>query len=170
MIRPTALIVDDHAGVRTMVAQVLIEGGFDIVGEAADGTQALEMAARFAPDVITLDVSMPGMDGLEALPSLRSQLPGAVIVMLTVNREFEKKALQDGADAYILKNRMVELIPAIRAARSRAEEPRNADEDLIALQVRLKQAQRNYAELRRQAKEAGDLFSGVQKDAVGTAD
>jgi DNA-binding NarL/FixJ family response regulator len=110
------------------------------------------------------------MDGLEALPLLRSQLPGAVIVMLTINREFEKKALQDGADAYILKNRMTDLIPAIREACSRADKLRCVDEVLMALRARVTQAQRHYAECHQQAKEASDLSSELNPDATGTAD
>src|SRR5215472_1635604 len=118
--RLKALIVDDHEYVRKMVAKILITGGFDVVGEAADGAQALEMAARLLPDVITLDVSMPGMDGLAALPELRKTLLGAVIVMLSMDSQYEEQTRRHGADAYILKTQAARLIPAIRSACERS--------------------------------------------------
>jgi DNA-binding NarL/FixJ family response regulator len=112
-----ALVVDDDASIRKILVKVLIEGGFDVVGEAADGEQALEIAARLLPDVITLDDSMPRMGGFEALPQLRKALPDAVIVMLTMHMQYEEHARRGGADAYVLKLSAVdELIPAIRSA------------------------------------------------------
>ena len=112
-----ALVVDDDASIRKIVAKLLTKGGFDVVGEAADGAQALEIAARLLPDVITLDDSMPGMSGLAVLPQLRKTLPNAVIVMLSMHMQYEEHARRGGADAYILKICAVdELIPAIRSA------------------------------------------------------
>lgn len=116
MKRLTALVVDDHARLRAMIAQILVGGGFDVIAQAADGAQALDIASRLVPDLITLDISMPGMTGLRALTALRRQLPGAVIVMLTMNQHDENEARQRGADAYVLKRRAVHhLIPSIRA-------------------------------------------------------
>jgi len=115
--RMNALVVDDDASIRKIVAKLLTKGGFDVVGEAADGAQALEIAARLLPDVITLDDSMPGMSGLAVLPQLRKTLPNAVIVMLSMHMQYEEHARRGGADAYILKICAVdELIPAIRSA------------------------------------------------------
>lgn len=116
MMRPTILIVDDHRQLRTGVARILSEGGFDVIGQAEHGEQALEMATRLAPDVITLDLSMPGKGGLQVLPTLRKNLPEAVIVVLTMNMDSEQQARQAGADGYVLKHRAgTDLIPAIRA-------------------------------------------------------
>ena len=62
------LVVDDHPLTRDALASLLAQGGFDVVGEAADGAEALELAQSLQPDLVLLDLSMPGMDGLSALP------------------------------------------------------------------------------------------------------
>lgn len=117
MSRVTALIVDDHAEVRTKIARILIQAGFEVIGQAEDGPQALQIAGNLAPSVITLDVSMPGMSGFHVLPELRKQLPGAAIVMLTMNPQYGAEARQRGADGFIVKDRaLTELIPVIRSA------------------------------------------------------
>ena len=71
------LIVDDHPLTRDALASLLGAGGFDVVGEAADGAAALELAHSLQPDLVLLDLSMPGLDGLSALPRLRAAAPGA---------------------------------------------------------------------------------------------
>lgn len=124
--RVTALIIDDHAEIRTKIGRILIEAGFDVIGQAEDGPQALQIAGNLAPNVITLDVSMPGMSGFQVLPELRKQLPGAAIVMLTMNPLYGAEAEQRGADGFIVKDRaLTELIPAIRSAivKRRRSEP-----------------------------------------------
>jgi len=157
-----------------MIAKILIEGGFDVIGQAADGKQALEMAARLIPDVITLDVSMPGMSGLEALPGLRPKLPGAIIVMLTMNRQYEEQARREGADAYILKNRALqELIPAIRAACEHNAPKFSAGDtmdQLAEIQNRVEQARRRYAAYRREAKEISELVFDLKGEIPRTSD
>ena len=65
------LLVDDHPLTRSALAGLLTQHGFDVVGEASDGEEAIEAAARLQPDLILLDLSMPGLDGLSALPRLR---------------------------------------------------------------------------------------------------
>jgi len=153
--RLKALVVDDDASIRKIVAKVLIRDGFDVVGEAADGAQALEIAARMRPDVITMDVSMPGMDGLAALPDLRRILPGTLIVMLTMSMQYEEPARRGGADAYILKTRaMDELIAAIRSA----------CEGAGALPARVEQARRNYVALLYRSGEAIELLVDLQAE------
>jgi DNA-binding NarL/FixJ family response regulator len=165
-VRLKALVVDDDASIRKIVAKFLFMDGFDIVGEAADGAQALEIAATVLPDVITLDVSMPGMDGLAALPELRRALPGAVIVMLSMHIEHEKHALQRGADAYVLKTQAAhELIPAIRSAcecSSAFSRQHQNELSLGSLQTRVEQAWRQYATLRHLSNEATELLIDLQ--------
>src|SRR5919106_978357 len=69
------LVVDDHPLTRDALTSLLAQGGFDVVGEAGDGAEALEQAHTLQPDLILLDLSMPGMDGLTVLPRLRSAAP-----------------------------------------------------------------------------------------------
>lgn len=110
------LVVDDSAFMRKMLIEVLADTGCEIVGEAADGEQAVAMYAELGPDVVTLDIIMPKMRGLEALKAIRDQDPHAkVIVISTVEqRGTLMKALKHGATDYIVKpfekDRVVEAI------------------------------------------------------------
>lgn len=100
------LLVDDVADLRFILRLVLeTEGGFDVVGEAGDGEQAVELARRTRPDVVILDLSMPTMDGLEALPALRELVPDAVIVVLSgfEGSRLGASATNLGADVYLEK-------------------------------------------------------------------
>jgi DNA-binding NarL/FixJ family response regulator len=101
------LLADDHALFRRGVASLLAaEGGFEVVGAAADGQQALEMARELMPDVILMDVSMPVMDGLEATRRIKAEMPHARIVILTVadGERSLSEAIQCGASGYLPKN------------------------------------------------------------------
>lgn len=100
------LLVDDVADLRFLLRVVLeTDGGFEVVGEAGDGARALELAERIRPDVVVLDLSMPTMDGLEALPALRALIPSAVIVVLSgfEGSRVGPSASKLGADAYFEK-------------------------------------------------------------------
>lgn len=112
------LIVDDHAIVRKGIRALLSEsGGFEIVGEAADGHEAIAAAAETQPDVILMDLLMPGMDGIEATRRITSQRPGARILVLTSFAADNKlfPAIKAGALGYLLKDSSPEdLLRAIR--------------------------------------------------------
>jgi two-component system nitrate/nitrite response regulator NarL len=82
---PTILIVDDHPLTREALAALLVQSGFDVAGQAADGETAVRQAGELGPDLILLDLSMPGMNGLEALPQLRAAAPAAEVVVLTAS-------------------------------------------------------------------------------------
>ena len=113
------LVVDDHAIVRQGIRQVLEEAdGFAVVGEAGDGTAAMAAAALHLPDVVVLDVSLPGGTGLEVARRLKQALPDTRILMLSVydNTEYVLEAVRAGADGYLLKDSSpAELRDAIRA-------------------------------------------------------
>lgn len=113
------LIVDDHAVVRKGLAMVLrLEGDFEVVGEAGDGQQGVEMAAALRPDLVLIDLMMPKMDGAAATRAIRNKLPEVRILMLT-GAELDERlpdTLSAGADGYILKDIEPEdLKVAIRA-------------------------------------------------------
>lgn len=112
------LIVDDHAILREGLAS-LIEKQPDImvVGEAEDGSGCLERAAVLIPDVVVLDIKVPGMSGIEACRQLKSSHPLMKVVILSMYEDYEyvNKALQVGADGYLLKKvASSELVSAIR--------------------------------------------------------
>ena len=102
----TALIVDDHEVVREGLRLSLSRAPhIRVVGEAADGTGAVELAERRKPDVVIMDVRMPGMDGLEATKLLTEQVPGTKVLIFTAysERSLLGRALDSGALGYILK-------------------------------------------------------------------
>ena len=99
------LIVDDSFYMRTMLKNMLTDAGYEVVGEAANGAQAVEMAASTNPDLITLDVILPDNTGLDVLKSLRQTQPNAKVVMCSaVGQEvIVTEAIENGALAYIVK-------------------------------------------------------------------
>jgi len=99
------LIVDDHPLTQEALASLLTQHGFEIVGQAASGEEAIRQAAKQQPDLILLDLSMPGMSGLEALPELRRVAPGSEVIVLTASGTEENlmRAIRGGASGYLLK-------------------------------------------------------------------
>ncbi len=108
------LIVDDHPLTREALASLLEQHGFEVVGEAGDGQEAIATAARLRPDLILLDLSMPGMNGLGALPLLREAAPECEVVVLTASGTEDNLlgAIRAGAAGYLLKSEAPERIAA----------------------------------------------------------
>jgi DNA-binding NarL/FixJ family response regulator len=110
------LLVDDHPLTRSALAGLLQQHGFDVVGEAADGESAIARAAELQPDLVLLDLSMPGLDGLAALPRLREAAASCEVVVLTASGEETSllAAIRGGAAGYLLKSeppaRIVEFL------------------------------------------------------------
>jgi len=106
------LLVDDHPLTRSALAGLLTQHGFDVVGEAEDGGEAIDRAAELAPDLILLDLSMPGLDGITALPRLREAAPECEVVVLTASGMEENllAAIRGGAAGYLLKSEPPERI------------------------------------------------------------
>lgn len=99
------LLVDDAAGIRLLMRMVLeLDGRFEIVGEAENGKDAIELVADLQPDIVVLDVQMPFMGGMEALPQLRANAPRSKVVVFSGSQEAaEEDVLAAGAAAYRLK-------------------------------------------------------------------
>lgn len=120
MTRPIRVVlVDDHDIVREGVRQVLLaDGGFDVVGEAGDSIKALEVALRERPDVVLLDITMPGESGLVVLQRLRLQLPDTRVLVLSVHddAEYVMESVKTGAHGYLRKDTTpADLRTAVRA-------------------------------------------------------
>ena len=112
------MLADDHRMLREGLRRSLSEDGFDVVGEASDGEEAVRLAGDLRPDVILMDVTMPDVDGVEATRRILRQRPTAkVLVLTTFNREdYLLAALRAGASAFLLKPaRPEQLADAIRA-------------------------------------------------------
>jgi DNA-binding NarL/FixJ family response regulator len=113
------LVADDHAIVRSGIRHVLEgEPGFTVVGEASNGAEALALAAELGPDVAVLDISMPGVSGLQAAIELRRRCPDTRVLILSMhdNTEYVLESLKAGVHGYLLKDTAAaELGAAIRA-------------------------------------------------------
>jgi two-component system, NarL family, response regulator LiaR len=114
------LLVDDHAVVREGLRAFLeLQEEFEVVGEAGDGAEGVREAERVRPDVILMDLVMPGLDGVDAMRALRESLPEARVIVLTSFSEDDRllPAIQAGAAGYLLKDTQpTELARAVRAA------------------------------------------------------
>jgi len=111
------LVVDDSSFQRTVVRDAL-EGAFDVVGEAENGAEAVELFDAYEPDAVSMDVVMPEMTGIEATAAIKEQWPDAVIVMCTSVDQQEKmmEAVKAGADGYVTKPVDAdELVPELQS-------------------------------------------------------
>jgi DNA-binding NarL/FixJ family response regulator len=113
------LLADDHSLFREGLANILnTQPEFEVVGEAGDGLEAMVKARELVPDLIVMDITMPGVNGVEATQRIKAELPEVTIVMLTVRDEDEElfAAIKSGAQGYLLKSirsrDLVALLPA----------------------------------------------------------
>jgi DNA-binding NarL/FixJ family response regulator len=116
---PSVLIVDDHGFFRAGLRSSLTEQGLRVVGEADSGKAALSLIERRRPDVVIMDLSMPGMSGAEATRALRARFPDVVVVVMTVSAVDTDvlDALEAGATGYLLKDaEPAEIVRALSAA------------------------------------------------------
>ena len=102
---PTVLIVDDAMFMRVALGNMLKEWGFEIVGEAANGKQAIEKYRELQPDLVTMDLTMPVMSGLDAIKEIIPEFPDAKIIMITAlgKKRFIVDAIENGAKDFITK-------------------------------------------------------------------
>jgi len=113
------LLIDDHALVRKGLEELLQSRGIDVVGSAGSGEQGIQLAKEKSPDIILLDIKMPGISGLETLEKLKADGIEIPILMLSMSRDEEDlaRALREGAQGYLLKDMDPdELIPALNDA------------------------------------------------------
>lgn len=111
------MLADDHRMLREAMRRSMVDEGYDVVGEAADGVEAVQLASTLRPDVILMDVTMPNMDGVEATRRIRESLPDVKVVMLTMHadRDVVAEALRAGAVGYLVKDCSIdEISEAIR--------------------------------------------------------
>ncbi len=102
---PRIMLADDDKGFREMLRDLLSDEGFEIVGEAADGAEAVEMAPRVSPDVVFMDLRMPEVDGIEATRLVKALLPQAQVIILSAYEDpgLQRGAEQAGVYCYLIK-------------------------------------------------------------------
>lgn len=110
------LVVDDAAFMRMMIKEILSKNGYEVVGEAADGAQAVDKYRELHPDLVTMDITMPEMDGIQALKEIRAMDSGAKVIMCSAmgQQAMVIDAIQAGARDFIVKpfqaDRVIEAI------------------------------------------------------------
>ena len=115
------LLADDHRMLRDSLRRSLEEHGFDVVGEAADGAEAVRLAQALTPDVVLMDVSMPNLDGVEATRQISRVVPASQVVMLTMHADGDvmARAISAGAVGYLVKDCSIEeVVETVRLAAS----------------------------------------------------
>ncbi len=115
------VLADDHRMLRDSLRRSLEEHGFDVVGEAADGAEAVRLTEALAPDVVLMDVSMPLLDGVEATRQISRMTPHPHVVMLTMHADGDvmARAIQAGAVGYLVKDCSIDdVVATVRLAAS----------------------------------------------------
>jgi two-component system, response regulator PdtaR len=133
------LIAEDEALIRLDLREMLQEEGFDVVGEAADGEQAVELAVELNPDLVICDIKMPKMDGIAAAAQIAEKRIAPVVILTAFSqRDLIERARDAGAMAYLVKPfQKRDLLPAIEMATSRFAEIRALESEVTNLRERL---------------------------------
>ena len=166
------LVAEDEALIRLDLAEMLEEAGYDVVGQAADGEQALDLARELKPDLVIMDVKMPGMDGISAAEVLGNENL-APVVMLTAfsDRQLVERARDAGVMAYVVKPFTAnDVLPAIDIARSRWQERAALEAEVADMAERFetrKRLDRAKGLLQQQLKlSEAESFRWIQKAAM----
>ena len=146
MTRPTTdakphrvLIAEDEALIRLDLAEMLREEGYEVVGEAGDGQEAVELAEKLTPDLVIMDVKMPRRDGIDAAAEIATKRIAPIVVLTAFSqRDLVERARDAGAMAYLVKRfSITDLIPAIELAVSRFGEISALEREVATLADRL---------------------------------
>jgi len=170
--RRRVLIAEDEALIRLDLAEMLAEAGYDVVAQAGDGEEAVELAREHAPDLVIMDVKMPRLDGIAAASIVAAERI-APVVMLTAfsQRDLVERARDAGAMAYLVKPfTITDLVPAIEMAASRFAEISALEREVEDLSERLaarKVIDRAKAQLQETlGLSEPDAFSWIQRTAM----
>lgn len=133
------VVAEDESLIRLDLVEMLREEGYDVVGEAADGQQAVELAIELLPDLVIMDVKMPRRDGIDAASEIAEKRIAPVVILTAFSqRELVEKARDAGAMAYLVKPfAKADLMPAVELAASRFSEIAALESEIANLQDRL---------------------------------
>ena len=102
--KPRLVIADDHIMFRDALKDLFLYSNLDIIGEAGDGLETIEIVENLKPDILLLDINMPKLDGLDVMERLRKRLPELKIIILTMYEHLQDLALKSGANGYFHKD------------------------------------------------------------------
>lgn len=136
---PRVVVAEDEALIRLDLVELLEEHGYEIVGQASDGEEAVRLANELEPDLIVMDVKMPKMDGITAADKIAEDRICAVVMLTAFSqRDLIKRAKEAGAMAYVVKPfDASDVIPAIEIAMARFAEIRGVEDEVMDLEERL---------------------------------
>jgi response regulator NasT len=166
------LIAEDEALIRMDLAEMLAEEGYDVVGQAADGAEAVRLARELRPDLVVLDVKMPVLDGISAAERIAEERIAPVVILTAFSqRDLVERARQAGAMAYVVKPFSAQdLVPAIEMAVSRFAEITGLEAEVADLTERIearKSVERAKVVLQdRLALTEPEAFRWIQKTAM----
>ena len=165
------LVAEDEAIIRMDLKEMLEEEGFDVVGEAADGRRAVDLAREHHPDLVILDIKMPGMNGIRAAEIITRERIAAVVILTAFSqRDLAAQAAQAGAMAYVVKPfQKSDLLPAIQVALERYNDMTRLEGEVGQLSDRLetrKLVERAKGKLQEQGLTEDDAYKLMQRAAM----
>jgi len=155
--RVRVVLAEDEAIIRLDLKETLVDEGYEVVGDTGRGDHVVELVAELDPDVVILDIKMPGLDGIEAASRIAEAHDAAVVILTAFSqRDLIERAVEAGALAYLVKPfQRSELVPAVEVARARHREMRALTDQTQTLSDRL------------EARKIIDRAKGVLIDEVG---
>ena len=134
-----AVVAEDEALIRMDIVETLTEGGYEVVGEAANGEEGVALATELKPDVVVMDIKMPVMDGITAAEKIASQRIAPVVLLTAFSQtELVERARDAGAMAYVVKPfTPADLLPAVEIAASRFVEIRALESEIADINERM---------------------------------
>ena len=137
--RRRVLVAEDEALIRLDLGELLTEKGFDVVGQATDGEEAIELARSLDPDVVVMDVKMPRLDGISAAETIAAERIAPVVILTAFSqRELVERAAEAGAMAYVVKPfDASDVVPAIEIAAARFAQVLAVESEVQDLEERL---------------------------------
>ncbi len=138
LVRPTVIVAEDEAIIRLDIVETLKESGFDVIGQAGDGAEAVRLALELKPQLVLMDIKMPGTDGLQAAEILKEHKVPVVLLTAFSSPELVERASEAGVYSYVVKPfNPSNLIPALRIALSLHERMSNAESEVDEMNEKL---------------------------------